>query len=167
MIRYFRFIFMAPGVIVHELAHAFFCWLFGVKIYNINLLRFNRIAGYVTHAEPAGFFSSFFISFGPLIINSALAIWLFAQVGWVYDWRTLLYLWLGIALGFQAIPSTGDAQSLWQNANHNFLRRPLVILFYPLVLLLYILNFLKRFYIDLIFVLALLYVAQKYFSQIL
>ncbi|MFA5154938.1 MAG: metalloprotease family protein [Patescibacteria group bacterium] len=160
---YLYFILMAPGIIVHELAHAFFCWLFKVKIYSINLLRFDRVAGYVTHEEPRGFFASFFVSFGPLIINSALAVWLFAKVNWAsHDWRILLYLWLAIALGLQAIPSTGDAKALWQSANHKLLRNPLVILFYPLVLLLYILNFLKRLYIDFIFVVFLFYVARTY-----
>jgi hypothetical protein len=104
---------------------------------------------------------------GPLIINSALAIWLFTKVTAAYDWHVVLYLWLGIVLGLQAIPSTGDAKSLFDNANHNIWRNPLVILFYPLVLVLYILNFLKYFYIDIIFVGFLFYIAKKYASGIL
>jgi hypothetical protein len=165
--EYFYFILTAPGVVVHELAHAFFCWLFGIKIYEINFLQFDRVAGYVRHEEPRTFFPSFFISFGPLIINSALAIWLFTTITPTYDWHNLLYLWLGIALGLHAIPSTGDAQSLLRNANHNIWQHPLVILFYPLVAILYVLNFLKRFYFDFIFVVILFYVAQRYFIGVI
>jgi hypothetical protein len=154
---------MAPGIMVHELAHAFFCLFFGVKIHRINLLRFDTVAGYVIHDEPRRFLPSFFISFGPLIINSALAIYFFSSIVWDYDFYVLLYLWLGIVLGLQAIPSTGDAKALLNNANHNFLRSPLVIIFYPLVLILYILNWLKYIKIDFIFVLVLFYLARKYF----
>jgi len=160
--RYLKFILMAPGIIIHELAHAFFCVLFRVKIYKINLLRYDAVAGYVIHAEPNRFLPAFFISFGPLIINSLLAIWLFAKVELVYTWPIALYLWLGIAFGLQAIPSTGDAKALFNNANHNFLRNPLVIIFYPLVLILYFLNFLKYIFIDFIFVILLFYIAQAY-----
>ena len=154
---------MAPGIIVHELSHAFFCVFFGVKIHKINLLRFNTVAGYVIHDEPRRFLPSFFISFGPLIINSILAIYLFSKIVWDYDFYVLIYLWLGIVLGLQAIPSTGDAKALLNNANHNILRNPLVIIFYPLVLILYILNWLKYIKIDFIFVLVLFYLARKYF----
>jgi hypothetical protein len=154
---------MAPGIIVHELSHAFFCVFFGVKIRKINLLRFDTVAGYVIHDEPRRFLPSFFISFGPLIINSILSIYLFSKIVWDYDFYVLIYLWLGIVLGLQAIPSTGDARALLNNANHNIWRNPLVIIFYPLVLILYILNWLKYIKIDFIFVLVLFYLARKYF----
>jgi len=154
---------MAPGIMVHELAHAFFCIFFGVKIHRINLLRFDTVAGYVIHDEPRRFLPSFFISFGPLIINSALSIYLFSKIVWDYDFYVLIYLWLGIVLGLQAIPSTGDARALLNNANHNIWRNPLVIIFYPLVLVLYILNWLKYIKIDFIFVVVLFYLARKYF----
>lgn len=160
---YFYAILTAPGVIVHELAHALFCLLSGVKIYKINLFRFQKVAGYVVHEEPKGFMSSWLISFGPLIVNSYLAMFLLAQIRPVYDWRDLLFLYLGVTIALQAIPSTGDAESLWLMANRNFWKNPLVILLYPLVLLLYLLNLLKRFYFDWVYVIFLLYIAQVYF----
>jgi hypothetical protein len=125
------------------------------------------VAGYVVHAEPQGFISSFLISFGPLLINSYLAMFLFTKVLAPYNLWDLLFVWLGLAIGLQAIPSTGDAQSLLQNANRNFFRHPLKIVFYPLVLILYLLNLLKRLYIDIIFVVALFYIAHKYFINYL
>lgn len=152
----------APGVVVHELAHAFFCLFFGVRIHKISLFRFDKVAGYVIHDEAQGFFANFFICFGPLVINSALAMRLFLEVAPELDWKIILYLWLGIALALHAIPSTGDARSLLQSANRNFFRNPLVIIFYPLVLVLYILNWLKRFYLSGAFAALLFYLAKTY-----
>jgi hypothetical protein len=158
-------ILTAPGVVVHELAHAFFCVIFGVRIRKMSLFRFDRVAGYVIHDEPHGFFSNLFICFGPLIINSGLAIWLFRLSSQNIDSNILISIacfWLAIALGLHAIPSTGDAKSLFQCANHNIWRNPLVILFYPLALALYILNLLKRIYLSPIFVALLFYISTKY-----
>jgi len=160
---YFYAILTAPGVVVHELAHALFCLLSGVKIYKINLFQFQKVAGYVVHAEPKGFISSWLISFGPLVVNSYLAMWLFAQVRPLYSLWDLLWLYLGIAIALQAIPSTGDAESLLLMANRNFWKNPLVILLYPLVLVLYLLNLLKRFYFDWAYAIFLLYIGQTYF----
>lgn len=150
----------APGVIIHELAHAFFCLIFGIKIYKINLFRFNRISGYVTHSEPRSFFASFFISFGPLLVNSGLAVYFFTKIISPYNLLDLLWIYLGITIGLQAIPSTGDAESLLQNANHNILRNPLKLLLYPLILAIYILNLLKRIYFNIAFVAFLFYLAK-------
>lgn len=162
-LNYISMILGAPGVMVHELAHAFFCLFFGVKIFKINLFQFKRVAGYVTHEEPRSFLGSFFISFGPLLINSGLSIYLFTKIVPPYNLSNpydLLWLYLGIAVGLHAIPSTGDAESLLQNANRNIFRNPLKLLFYPLVLVLYILNLLKRVYFNLIFVGFLFYLAK-------
>ncbi len=160
---YFYNILLAPGVIIHELAHALFCVLGGVRIHQIRLFRFQKVAGYVVHEEPKGFMSSWLISFGPLIVNSYLAMFLLAQIRPAFNLWDLLFLYLGVVIALQAIPSTGDAESLFTLANRNFWKNPLIILFYPLVLLLYLLNLLKRFYFDWIYAIFLLYIAQVYF----
>jgi hypothetical protein len=149
MLYFFYALFTAPGVMIHELAHAFFCVLARVKIFKIRLFRFGNPAGYVNHEAPQKFYKSFLISFGPLIINSLLAVFLFAQVCQPYFyWKSILYLWLGFAVAMHAIPSTGDAKSLFRAANHRFWRNPFVVIAYPLILILYILNLFKRLHID-------------------
>ena len=159
--RYLLMILDAPGVIIHELAHAFFCLFFGIRIYKINLFQFKQVAGYVNHSEPKSFLASFFISFGPLLINSSLAIYLFTKIIPPYfSWYNLLWLYLGVVIGLESIPSTGDAESLLKNANRNILRNPLKILLYPLVLILYILNFLNKIYFNIVFVGFLFYIAK-------
>jgi hypothetical protein len=160
---YFYAILTAPGVIIHELAHVLFCLLGGVKIHKINLFRLQKVAGYVVHEEPRRFMSSWLISFGPLIVNSYLAMFCFAQIRPAYNWWDLLFLYLGLAIALQAIPSTGDAESLWLIAKRTFWKNPLVLLLFPLVLVLYLLNLLKRFYFDWVYAIFLLYIGQVYF----
>ena len=143
----------APGVMVHELGHLFFCLLAGVKIHKIKLFQFGQTAGFVVHDEPHKFYQAIAISFGPLIINSLVTLFLFAKLTPPYlDWHKALFLWLGIAIGFHAIPSTGDAQSLFQTSTDRWWTNPLKIIGLPFVAVLYMLNFLKRLHFDFIFV---------------
>lgn len=164
---YFFNLITAPGVIVHELSHALFCVLAKVKIVRIKLFGFGNPAGYVTHAEPTKFYQSFLISFGPLIVNSLLSMFLFSQFKHpYYHWQSILFLWLGVAIGLHAIPSAKDAKSLLQSANYRFWRNPLVIVAYPFILVLYILNLLKRLHIDIVYVAFLFWLGNLYLKHL-
>jgi hypothetical protein len=163
---YFTSLILAPGVIVHELGHVFFCILSGVKIHRLVLFRFSRTAGYVVHDEPKSSFQALFIALGPLLINSATTLYLFSLVTKPY--QTLangLYLWLGITIGLQAIPSNGDAKALLTTTNHAIARNPLAIVIYPVTLIIFLLNLLKRLYIDFLFVAFLWWTASLVFIQ--
>ena len=163
---YFYSLLTAPGVIVHELSHVIFCLLAGVKIHKINLFKFGRTAGYVVHNEPKKIHQSFLISFGPLLINSFLALLCFAKIVPPYlNWFNLLYFWIGGAVSLHAIPSTGDAQALFKATNRRFWKNPLVALIYPFVFLLYILNFLKKFHLDILYLTLLLWLGNIYLKQ--
>lgn len=147
----------APGVIIHELGHAFFCFLARVKIHKIKLFRFGNPAGFVTHDEPKNFYQAISISFGPLIANTLVALFAFARVFPPYAaWQNVIPLWLGIAIGLHAIPSTGDAQALLSTTNRRIFRNPLIAVGYPFVLIIYFLNILKRLHIHVLYV-ALLF----------
>lgn len=157
---------LAPGVIVHELGHVFFCVLSGIKIHRITLFRFKRTAGYVVHDEPRSSFQALFIALGPLLINSSVTLLLFSLVKEPYP--TLangLYLWLGITIGLQAIPSNGDAKALLTTTNHAIRRNPFAILIYPFTLVIFLLNLLKRLYIDFLFVTFLWWVTYLVVTQ--
>src|SRR3989338_4051532 len=97
MLLYYLYSFLtAPGVVVHEFAHALFCVFAGVKIYRIKLFGFGKTAGFVMHDEPTKFYQSFLISIGPLLINSFLAMLLFARFKFIYTaWQPWVLLWLG------------------------------------------------------------------------
>ncbi len=160
---YFYSIITAPGVMVHELSHAVFCLLAGVKIHKINLFKFGRTAGYVVHDEPEKVHQSFLISFGPLLINSLLALCCFSRIVPPYFvWLNLLYFWLGGAMALHAIPSTADAKALFTATNRRFWKNPLVVIVYPFVIVLYILNFLKRFHLDIVYFALLLWLGNIY-----
>jgi len=153
----------APGVIVHELSHAVFCLFAGVKIYKIKLFGFGQTAGYVVHEEAKKFYQGFLISVGPLLINSFLALFLFAKFTEPYlTGINAVYLWLGFAIGMHAIPSGEDSKALLRLANYRFKRNPLVIFGYPLILAMYILYLLKRWHIDIVFVGFLFWLGNIY-----
>ncbi len=147
---------------MHELGHAIFCVFAGVKIHKIKLFQFGKTAGYVVHDEPQKFFAGFLVSFGPLIVNSLIALFLFSQWGEPYGWREWLFLWLAIAIGLHAIPSTQDAKSLLQLANRRILKNPFVVIGYPFVLALYILNIFKRWHIDWLYTVLLFWFGAVY-----
>ena len=163
MFYYLYALITMPGVVLHELGHAFFCVFSGIKVHEVKLFRFGNPAGYVVHDEPTKFLPGLLISLGPLLINSLLALLCFSQVKAPYlAVRPALFLWLGLALGLHAIPSTGDAKAIFNLANHRFWRNPLVIISYPFILLLYILNLLKRLHIDIVYVAVLFWLGNIY-----
>lgn len=143
----------APGVMVHEIGHLFFCLLTGVKVHRVRLFQLGKIAGYVLHDEPQRWYQAAGISFGPLIINSLMALFIFSQVDAPY-WSgpAILFGWLGAAVGLHAIPSNEDAKSLLQTTNNRVWRNPFMLLGYPLVLILYLLNLLRRVHLDIVYV---------------
>ncbi len=61
-------VFVAPGIIVHELSHALFCILTGASIKKISL--FEKKGGYVQHTQPRiPILGQFLISFAPFVIG--------------------------------------------------------------------------------------------------
>lgn len=150
----------APGVAVHELGHAFFCWLSGVKIHKIKLFQFKQVAGYVQHDDPQYFYQHVLISFGPLVVNTLVAMVLFAGIKAPWnDYYNIVWLWLAVGIGLHAIPSTGDADALWGAAKRRFWHNPLVLITFPLIAALYFLNLLKRWRIHFLYTLLLAVVA--------
>jgi len=155
-------IITAPGVVVHELSHLFFCFFSRVKVHSVKFFQFGQLAGYVYHDEPQHFYQAFLISFGPFIINSGVALFLFSQLRAPYELIQLVYLWLAVVIGLHAIPSTGDAKSLFTTANRKVWRNPVILISYPIILVLYILNLLKRLRIDILFVGLLFWLGRFY-----
>lgn len=164
MLWYYTYsLLTAPGVMVHELGHAIFCVLARVRIHKIKLFQFGEVAGFVNHDEPTKFYQSLFISFGPLIINSLLTLVCFSRlVPPYFTWQTVVYAWLGVAIALHAIPSTGDAKTLLSVTNGRIFRNPLIIIGYPFVIALYLLNFLRRLHLDIAYVGLLFWLGRFY-----
>jgi Putative zincin peptidase len=155
-----------PGVIIHEAAHMLFCKWGRVAVLDMCFYRWGNPAGYVIHEEPRSFHTAFLISVGPFIVNSLVCI-LFCfpafvpmRIFHVQDPISVLLsyflLWLGLSIGMHAFPSTADANVLWKQArkaaaNYN----PLAILSFPLVAIIYVANFGRMFWLDLMYGIAI------------
>ncbi len=118
-----------PGVILHEIAHRFFCDIFNVPVYAISYFRpFSKEAGHVILAKQSKITPAFFIAIGPLIINSLACMLLtfpFAMMqtlgtSFALEWSPYPFLlnptnfaaWLGYSIGLHAIPSNQDLEPL-------------------------------------------------------
>ena len=110
-----------PGVIVHELAHVFFCMVTKTRVYKVCYFRFGNPAGYVIHATPPNVWKHILIGIGPLFVNTLLGL-LFgiaAALAHVnFDKLTTMsgiFLWLAVSIAMHSFPSTGDARSIWHS----------------------------------------------------
>ena len=145
-----------PGVIVHEAAHLLFCRLCRVAVFKVCFFQLRNPAGYVIHEQTDDFKKTFLISMGPFFINTLLCI-LFCSAAFlpvwelkINDYLAYFFYWLGLSIGMQAFPSTQDLSHIWKLAPQAVKRGNwLAIVSYPIVILLYPLNFLRIVWADL------------------
>jgi hypothetical protein len=147
-----------PGVIVHEFAHMLFCRIRGVVVLDACYFRIGDPAGYVVHERTTNFTSTFLIATGPFLVNTLLCFLIclpaYAPVKVFEIEHPLSYLlmWLGVSIGMHAIPSTTDADNMWQEAKiHARKLNPLAIITFPLVVVIYIFNALRVVWADLFY----------------
>ncbi len=151
-----------PGVIVHEWAHKKCCVWVGVPVYKVVYFRFGNPAGYVLHGETRTYKQTFWISVGPLILNSLSAIFLgfllsgFGTEGFLYTFL----LWVAISIGMHSFPSDGDMKNIFE-ASKNELKKGGSILHYlafPFVGLIFLANKLRFIWFDLWYALTLVFI---------
>ena len=102
-----------PGVIMHEIAHRFFCDITKTPVYAINYFN------YVIHRPANEIKKSLLISVGPLIINTLLCMIItfaamFPKVAFDQRESSILsyfLLWVGFSIGAHAFPSNVDIKS--------------------------------------------------------
>ncbi|OIB58549.1 DUF3267 domain-containing protein [Natrialba sp. SSL1] len=174
----------APGVIVHEFAHAVACRLTGARIHEVVYFRFGDPAGYVRHEQPNRYFDAFVIGVAPFLVNTVVAFGallafadlvtttgivtpssgVFPAVDPEVVSRELLAAvvalgWLGLVIGVHAFPSTGDANALWAQTRARWRRSPLVLLGVPFVLVVYVVSLLSWLWADVLYAIGLLLLA--------
>ena len=145
-----------PGIILHETAHLFFCKLFRLGIFDVCYFRFGNPAGYVIHEKTSNFTAAWFVSMGPFFVNTVLCV-VFCSTAFLPIWElktddpiAYLFYWLGLSIGMHAFPSTGDLSNLYALAPAEARKfNPLAILSYPLIAVLYVLNFARMLWADL------------------
>jgi hypothetical protein len=110
-----------PGIVVHEAGHVAFCLLTGTRVMEVCWFQLNDPIGYVQHERPTSVYKSILISVGPFFVNTLVAL----GIGLLYarrqgpfdslDLAGVLLLWLGVSVGMNAFPSTGDAECIWHD----------------------------------------------------
>ena len=117
-----------PGVIVHEMAHKFFCDITKTPVYKVRYFKYGGDpVGYVQHAPSKDLKSCFWISIGPLLINTILCalltfpaifpIFILSVTG--YNSIFLFLLWIGLSIGMHAFPSNQDMEELLEMIKNN------------------------------------------------
>jgi Putative zincin peptidase len=144
-----------PGVIVHELAHQLFCRWFRIPVLNVCYFRFGNPAGFVIHEPAPKSYQSVLISVGPFLVNTAIgAIVSFPAALPVIkfgsgDLLDVFLIWLGVSIAMHAIPSTGDAKSMWQSVKGVSPVKRLLVM--PIVGIIYLATIGRFFWLDLFY----------------
>jgi hypothetical protein len=151
-----------PGVIVHQAAHLLCCRIARLAVFDVRYFRFGNPAGYVIHEATTDFKKIFLVAMGPFFLNSAFCV-LFCSAAFLPLWEfrvadplAYFFYWLGLSLGMHAFPSTQDLKGMWklmpaEAGKFNLL----AIASYPIVALVYVLNYAKFFWADLAYGLAI------------
>lgn len=115
-----------PGIIVHELAHQIFCYLCGLKVYEVKYFQFKNPSGYVIHENTDNPGKIFLTAIGPFIFNTLLGSLIILPASIQFfefkvrnDILNLIIVWAGFSILMHAFPSAGDATSMVKNILKN------------------------------------------------
>ena len=161
-----------PGVVVHEFAHETFCKLFKVPVYEVVYFRFGNPAGYVTHGKSDHWYQDVMIAAGPFFLNSLIgALLAFPVVINSPDLETINFVggvlfWLSISIAMHAIPSKGDAKSMWKAVSGN--KAPLIakIIVSPIIAVIYLLSWGSFFWLDVIYGLCVCFIGPRLLIEV-
>lgn len=152
-----------PGVIVHELAHAIFCRLFGLAIYEVSYFRFTtgfgQPAGYVVHQRAEKPWQDLMVSIGPFFVNTIVGAVIAMPAAIPFrlggaDVLDLFLMWLGVSVAMHSFPSTGDAKSAWGSLSRKETPIFTKIIGYPVIGLIYVGALGSMFWLDALYGIA-------------
>ena len=176
-----RSIFYMPGVVTHELSHHIFCIIFNAKVIKVCYYNFKDSSGYVRHERPKHLYQDILIAIAPFFLNSFLGglvayptiIQKLPTLGLLsLNWRDILSMIISISIGMHAIPSKGDALSMWNfvsESDMNFLLKIAAkLIITPLVLMVFLLNSLSSILkIDLFYGICVCFFGPKIIEYII
>ncbi|MBN2367670.1 M50 family metallopeptidase [Candidatus Woesearchaeota archaeon] len=148
-----------PGVIFHELGHAVFCRLTGLKVKEVCYFSTVDFSGYVIHEKVKNYTQSFLITAGPSILGTiaSLASYLLARFTRFGPFVNLLFVWIGISAAMHSFPSDSDGKNLWKDTKIQVKNGNLfAYLGYPFTFIIFASNMLRRLWFDLLYALFLL-----------
>ena len=159
-------LFTMPGVIVHEWAHKKFCEWLKVPVYKIVYFRFGNPAGYVEHAVPRFYSQIFWISCGPLILNTSFAIFFgfLSSRPREESFFVIFLLWLAISIGMHAFPSDHDMKHILEASKIELKRGGSLfyLLAFPFVGLVWLANKLRFIWFDFWYALFLVFLGSNF-----
>ena len=151
-----------PGIIVHEFAHMLFCKIRKVDVIDACYFQFDNPAGYVIHEKTDNFYTTFLVTMGPFFVNTLLCLliclpaYLPVKLFDLNHPLSYLLIWLGVSIGMHAIPSTQDANNIYDQAKVAARKlNILAIISFPLIGLIYVFNVLRFFWIDVLYGVAI------------
>jgi hypothetical protein len=150
-----------PGVVIHELAHQLVCRYLKIPVFKVCYFQFGNPAGYVIHGQTDNWVHQVLVSVGPFFINSILgAILSFPSALRAFEFDNaasildLVLIWLGVSIAMHAIPSTGDAKSIWRAVSGQQTSLLAKIVIAPIVGVIFLLALGSVFWLDLIYGIA-------------
>ncbi len=170
---YLRVALLAPGVVLHELAHHLLCLLTGVRVRRAVYFRPGSPAGFVIHDEPELYRQIFAIVAGPFFLNTTVSVALLnlALRQWVRAMDpagfgvVALMAWVGVSAALQAIPSRADAGNLLRSSNWHLLHgNPFAVIGYPVALAIYLIQLAGPLGSEWLYALFLAFVAYRGFT---
>ena len=146
-----------PGVIVHEIAHQFFCRVAKVAGLDVKYFQLANPAGYVLQEVPHKTSQHMLIGLGPLLFNSVVgALIAFPAVLPTFTFGSsnaidMVLIWLGFSIAMHSFPSTGDAKSIWAAVMRPGVNAAYKVIAVPIVGLLYVGAIGSIFWLDAIY----------------
>lgn len=126
-----------------------------VVYFQFNFSLVGGEAGYVIHEGPPSYMSSLCISAAPLLVNTVVALLVVIIAHQLHpnsgpeEPTELVLLWLGFSIGAHAFPSNQDMSNVVDHASRE--SRLIGALSQFLYVTMYILNELKRFWLDFLY----------------
>ncbi len=151
-----------PGIIVHEIAHKFFCDIAKIPVYEVCYFQFGDPCGYVVHAPATRLQDSLLIALGPLVVNTVLCALLTFPAIFpitilsIQDGNVvfLVLLWLGISIGMHAFPSNQDMKEFLTLVKQSHRTSPIFVFAQIFALSLRLVNVLRFVWIDALYAIA-------------
>ncbi len=134
-----------PGVILHEMAHKFFCDHFNIKVSQVKYFSFggisgSGISGIVHHEHVSNENHNAIIALSPLLINSLAALIismpyisiLLHGADFVEELSFIDYflIWVAFSCGFASLPSSTDLNSISDTADPKYIFIKKIISFF-------------------------------------
>jgi len=177
----FRSIFYMPGVVTHELSHHIVCIIFNTRVIKVCYYNFKDSSGYVRHERPKHLYQDVLIAVAPFFLNTFIGglvayptiINKISTLGLLsLNWRDILSMITSVSIGMHAIPSKGDALSMWNFVGESdmnlLLKITAKLIIAPLVLMVFLLNFLSSFLkIDLFYGICVCFLGPKFIEYII